>query len=136
MNCIHGDDDETRWRWRLDNRIQKFNQKERAGIRLAWYVVSPRPVKMSAMVRGVVQCTSVWWSSVARSRSWQLQTLQSIPANPWTSPLGLLCSPLTNPASAQAKRGRVKNQFKIGVPTSKPFGKSLPTPDPQRISWI
>ena len=51
----------------MDNRIQKFNQKERAGIRLAWYVVSPRPVKMSAMVRGVVQCTSVWWSSVARS---------------------------------------------------------------------
>ena len=72
-----------------DNRIQKFNQRERAGIRLAWYVVSPPPVKMSAMVRGVVQCTSVW-SSVARSRSWQLQTLQSIPANPWTSLLGLL----------------------------------------------
>ena len=131
MNCIHGDDDETRWRWRLDNRIQKFNQKERAGIRLAWYVVSPRPVKMSAMVRGVVQCTSVWWSSVARSRSWQLQTLQSIPANPWTSPLGLLCSPLTNPASAQAKRGRVKNQFKIGVPTSKSFGQSQSPRQPQ-----
>ena len=91
---------------RLDNRIQKFNQKERAGIRLAWYVVSPRPVKMSAMVRGVVQCTSVWWSSVARSRSWQLQTLQSIPANPWTSPLGLLCSPPHQSSKGPSQEGQ------------------------------
>ena len=49
---------------RLDNQIQKFNQRERAGIRLAWYVVSPRPVKMSAMVRGVVQYGPVYVSVV------------------------------------------------------------------------
>ena len=89
---------------------------------------------VSSMAQYGVQCSqcAVVVSVLWRSRSCQLKTLQSIPANPWTSPLGLLCSPLTNPASAQAKRGRVKNQFKIGVPTP----KSLPTPDPQRICWI
>ena len=51
---------------RLDNRIQKFNQRERAGIRLAWSVLLPSKCPLwSAVwssvssVSSVVQCSSV-----------------------------------------------------------------------------
>ena len=94
----------------LDNRIQKFNQTERAGIRLA--ACSVLLVKMSS----VVQCGPVWWWWASVSRSWQLQTLQSIPpANLWTRLLGLLMhphhpyQPSISLSIAQAKWGRVKH---------------------------
>ena len=91
VDCIHRDHNETRLE---DNQIQKFNQRERGG---ACIRLDPWSVLVVRMVASVCVCVHLEWSSVVQqcvqgSRSWQLQTLQSIPANPCQAPpcLGLL----------------------------------------------
>ena len=93
---------------RLDNRIQKFNQRERAGIRLAWSVLPPSKCPLwSAVwssVASVVQC-----SSVCRGPGSYKPFSQFLPSH-GPGLLASLCILLTNPARARPlkKPGRIK----------------------------